>query len=157
MKTTEYCAYLEQYCTEFALWKHIKLSTSVKHVRPRSGNGHVVYFVTDGSLGLQEWHCDAVAICSGLHVTPNTTVIPGIEHVPHVMHSSTFKERKQFGSNQDILILGSGETAMDLGYLAVTSPTKSVTLCHRSGWQNTPKVWKSPLIDLLLLIATSSC
>ena len=140
MKTTEYCAYLEQYCSQFALWEHIKLSTLVKHVHQRDGTGHVVYYVTEGSAGLEDWKCDAVAVCSGLHVTPNLPVIPGTKHVPTVMHSSNFKERKQFGINQDILILGSGETAMDLGYLAVTSLTKSVTLCHRDGWQNTPKV-----------------
>jgi dimethylaniline monooxygenase (N-oxide forming) len=39
-----------------------------------------------------------------------------------------------------VLILGSGETGMDLAYLAVTSPTKSVTLSHRDGFLCAPKV-----------------
>ena len=64
----------------------------------------------------------------------------GIENVPTSFHSSAFKERKQFGIDNNIMILGSGETGMDLAYLAVTSPTKSVTLCHRDGFLCAPKV-----------------
>ena len=92
----------------------------------------------------EQWHCDAIAVCSGLNVTPNIPYIKGIEHVPKAFHSSKFKERKQFGENKNILVLGAGETAMDISYLAITSPTNSVTLCHRGGWKNEPKVSNAP-------------
>ena len=92
----------------------------------------------------EKWHCDAIAVCSGLNVTPNIPRIRGIEHVPKAFHSSKFKERKQFGVNNNILVLGAGETAMDISYLAITSPTNSVTLCHRGGWKNEPKVLNAP-------------
>ena len=75
---------------------------------------------------MEQWHCEAIAVCSGLHVTPNIPSVKGIESVPESMHSSEFKECKQFGIDKNIMILGAGETAMDLSYLAVTSPTKSV-------------------------------
>lgn len=57
-----------------------------------------------------------------------------------VVHSSDFKTKTQFGSGLDVLIVGSGETGMDLAYMAVTGDTKSVTLCHRDGFHVAPKV-----------------
>lgn len=56
------------------------------------------------------------------------------------MHSSQFKEMSQFGSGKNVLIVGSGETGMDLAYMAVNSDAKSVTLCHRDGFLCAPKV-----------------
>jgi dimethylaniline monooxygenase (N-oxide forming) len=88
----------------------------------------------------ESWDCDAVAICSGLHIDPFMPSIPGIENVPQVIHSAEFKLRKDFGVDKHVMILGAGETAMDLGHLAVTSPTKSVTICHRDGFYYAPKV-----------------
>jgi dimethylaniline monooxygenase (N-oxide forming) len=105
--------------------------------RSQSG-GHTIHLLSSGKKS--EWNCDAVAICSGLHVTPNIPAISGLEKVPIVIHSSEFKERKQFGEGKDILILGSGETGMDIAYLAVTSDTKSVTISHRDGFLCAPKV-----------------
>lgn len=87
-----------------------------------------------------EYYCDAVAICSGLHVTPNIPHIPGIESLPTVIHSSQFKTRSQFGKGQDVMIVGSGETGMDIAHLAITADTNSVTLCHRDGFMIGSKV-----------------
>lgn len=86
------------------------------------------------------WECDAVAICSGLHVEPSMPAIRGIENVPKVLHSSQFKSREDFGDGKNIMVLGVGETAMDISYLAVTGKAKSVTLCHRGGFVYAPKV-----------------
>lgn len=126
----EYCAYLEGYCKDFNLWPSIRLSTSVTKVERVRGGGHIVHYIKDGEKST--WPCDAVAICSGLHVIPNMVSIPGLENVPVAFHSSEFKNMAQLGANQNLLIVGSGETGMDLAYLAVTSD-KSVTLCHRDG------------------------
>lgn len=60
-----------------------------------------------------------------------------------VIHSSDFKKRQQFGIDKNILIVGSGETGMDIAHLAITSPTKSVTLCHRDGFLCAPKATHS--------------
>ena len=100
--------------------------------------GHVLCYARNGTE--EEWDCDAIAICSGLHVEPYIPFVKGIENVPLVMHSSEFKQRKDFAKGKDVLVLGAGETAMDLSYLAVTSPTKSVTMCHRGGFIYAPKV-----------------
>jgi dimethylaniline monooxygenase (N-oxide forming) len=87
-----------------------------------------------------EWECDAIAVCSGLHVTPNIPRLDGIENVPVVLHSADFKSKAQFGVGKTVLILGSGETGMDVAYMAVNSPTKRVVLSHRDGFLCAPKV-----------------
>lgn len=133
LATTEYVSYLESYCTHFNLWPHINLQTAVTKIeRGVGGVGHIVRYLKDGVQW--EWHVDAIALCSGLHHTPNILHIDGIENVPVSMHSSLLKERRQFGEGKDIMIVGSGETGMDMAYLAVTANTKSVTLCHRDGF-----------------------
>jgi dimethylaniline monooxygenase (N-oxide forming) len=139
----EYCTYLEGYCSYFKLWPNIRLSTSVTKVeRVRSG-GHLVYYEKDGQVS--SWACDAIAVCSGLHVTPNIPAIHGIENVPAVIHSSQFKSTSQLGVGQNILIVGSGETGMDIAHMAVTSNSKSVTLCHRDGFHVAPKRAPEPI------------
>lgn len=84
--------------------------------------------------------CDALAVCSGLHVEPNIPQIEGIEHVPEVFHSSDFKSRSQFGVDKTVLVVGSGETGADLAYLAITSPTQHVLISHRDGVHFAAKV-----------------
>lgn len=139
MSIADYLAYLERYCTQFNLWPHIRLSTTVKNVQYGSDGTHLVTVQPVGSAE-ESAVFDAVMVCSGLHVTPNIPNLPGIEHVPKSMHSSEFKTRKDFGEDTSVMILGCGETAMDLGYMAVNSPTKSVTMCHRNGFLAAPKV-----------------
>lgn len=86
------------------------------------------------------WECDAVAVCSGLHVTPSIPNVPGAAKVPVVKHSAEFKSREEFGTDRTVVVLGTGETGIDMAYLAVTSPTKRVILCHRDGFLGAPKV-----------------
>lgn len=94
----------------------------------------------EGSDEQLEWQCDAIAVCAGLHLTPSIPHFEGIENVPQKFHSSEFKSRSQFGVDKTVLIIGSGETGADLGYLAVTSPTKRVVMSHRNGCHFAPKV-----------------
>ncbi|KAJ4417222.1 hypothetical protein N0V85_001928 [Neurospora sp. IMI 360204] len=66
------------------------------------------------------------------------------------MHSSQFKEKKQFGVDKTVMILGSGETGSDLSWMAVTSQTKRVVMCHRSGFHFAPKRNLSPVLFPIL-------
>lgn len=71
-------------------------------------------------------------MCSGLHVELNILNIEGIENVPLVLHSSQFKEQKQFGLNKTVMVVGCGETGADIAYLAATwKHAGRVLLCHR--------------------------
>ena len=120
--------------------------------RKQGGGGHILTY-TSGSQQ-HVWECDAVAVCSGLHVEPSIPHIEGAERIPVVLHSSEFKSREQFGVDKTVLILGSGETSSDVAYLAVTAPTKRVVVCHRNGFHLAPKVSKFPSKALVRASAT---
>ena len=130
--------YLYSYAAKFDLFKYILFDTTVVSMKRRN-HGHVL-ILRDGMDRQAEVCCDAVAVCAGLHVVPDMPHVIGINEVPRVLHSSEVKSRSQFGVDTNVVILGAGETAMDLAYLAVTSPTKSVTVCHRDGFFCGPKV-----------------
>ena len=84
----------------------------------------------------EQYACDAVAICSGLHVEPNIPQIPGIEHFLNnggeTIHSSQYKTRSQVAGKR-VLVLGCGETGMDVSYESIQAGAKEVTMCHRNG------------------------
>lgn len=136
------CDYLYTYAAKFDLFQHICFDTSVVSVKRRNG-GHALILQDGGGRQREIW-CDAVAVCSGLHVIPDMPHVEGIERAGTVLHSSEVKSRAQFGVDKNVIVLGAGETAMDLAYLAVTSPTKSVTICHRDGFFCGPKVREHP-------------
>ncbi|KAL6898981.1 hypothetical protein GGI43DRAFT_428109 [Trichoderma evansii] len=115
--TDRYLEYLDDYATHFELWPYINLNTWVKSVRRGSSSEHIVTYRTLAGEEI-EWECDAIAICSGVHAVPNIPDLPGIKHVPVVMHSSEFKSREQFGKEKTVMVIGSGETAADISYLA---------------------------------------
>ena len=139
-----YVQYLRDYATNFNLWDAINLKAPVERVSRNSNpGGHTVEFRKAGSK-VEKWVCDAVAVCSGLNVNPRIPEIKGLDTVPTVLHSSQLKVREQFGRDTNVVILGAGETSMDLAHLAVTSPTKSVTICHRSGFFCAPKIIPLP-------------
>lgn len=85
-----------------------------------------------------------VAICTGLHVIPAIPSIPGIQHVlsrkqgedseiqPEVYHSAQYKTRSQL-TGRRVMILGTGETGMDLAYESAKAGAKEVVLCSRAG------------------------
>lgn len=90
---------------------------------------------------MQIWECDAVAVCSGLHVEPNLPDINGISNAPVVIHSSQFKSRQQFDGCRLVMVVGCGETGADVAYLAATHPeVDRVVLCHKDGFHFAPKV-----------------
>lgn len=135
-----YVNYLHDYVDAFGIRGAIECRAKVIRVsRAPGGSGHVLLISKPAGL-YSTWECDAVAVCSGLNVVPNIPKIAGIERVLKVLHSSRLKRREQFGTGTNVVILGAGETTMDLGHLAVTSPTASVTICHRDGFFCAPKV-----------------
>ena len=94
----------------------------------------------DNTSKREFFDCTHLAICTGLHVQPNVPQLDGIEHFKgSALHSSSYKYRSQL-KDEDILILGCGETAMDVAYEAIKAPAKSVTMCFRTGFLSFPKV-----------------
>lgn len=155
----DYVEYLRSYCDHFKLWPNIKLGCLVTSIKPLSKEDkwrhRIVYHDRDSKE--RQFDASHIAICTGLHVQPNEPPIPGIENVKGgVFHSCKYKTRSQL-SNQDVLILGCGETAMgmclqflaflrlrvdietDIAYEAIKADAKSVTMCFRTGFLSFPK------------------
>lgn len=143
-----YVRYLNDYVDAFNLRSLIQCDTRIKKVT-RSETGHVIHLSEKRSES--RWECDAVAICTGINVHPRIPEIPGIERVPVVLHSSQLKTRKQLGNGTNVVVLGAGETGMDIAHLAVTAPAASVTVCHRDGFFCAPKVRYYPFQSLYIL------
>ncbi|KAH8721245.1 Dimethylaniline monooxygenase [N-oxide-forming] 2 [Beauveria bassiana] len=148
-----YVQYLRDYLSHFQLWPHVRCRARVtritrsrrSHHHPDAG-GHTVEIFTSTETGgaTETWDCDAVAICTGMHVLPRIPALPGLERVKTVLHSSEVKTRAQLGEGTHVVVLGAGETGMDMAHLAVTAPTASVTLCHRGGFFCAPKIIPVP-------------
>lgn len=135
-----YVDYLHEYVDAFKIRGSIECQAKVVRVsRGPEGLGHVLLIAKPDGRQFS-WTCDAVAVCCGLHCVPSIPVVPGIQRVPKVLHSSKLKRREQLGTGTNVVVCGAGETGMDLAHLAVTSPTASVTLCHRDGFFCAPKV-----------------
>ena len=144
----DYVEYLKSYIEHFGLWAHINLGCRVDSIKRRSEDSKHRYRVTysrriDGTSKAVEpetFDCSHLAICTGLHVQPNIPQIPGIEFLQgEAFHSSLYKNRSQL-QDHDILLLGCGETAMDIAYEAIKAPARSVTMCFRTGFLSFPKV-----------------
>ncbi|KAK2054616.1 dimethylaniline monooxygenase [Colletotrichum caudatum] len=150
----DYVRYLEGYCSHFDLWDLIETRTEVTHVS-RTPSGHRIFFrrmdkestrCTKNETGKGEtWDCDAIAVCSGLNNVPSIPAIHGLDRV-QTLHSSGVKERRQFGTDTSVMILGAGETAMDLAHLAVTSKAREVILCHKDGFFCAKKMIPMPVL-----------
>ncbi|RGP78924.1 dimethylaniline monooxygenasen-oxide-forming-2 [Fusarium longipes] len=161
LNAIDYLQYLREYCSHFDLWPYINLRFEVRKVaispeycdciekldytqEELSRKYNIEYSSNLGEIFT--WGCDAIVVCSGLHREPNLPDIPGLDHVPEVIHSSYFKTKSQFGTNKTVIVLGSGETGADIAYLAVNSPTKQVLMCHKDGFHLAPKVNPGPVL-----------
>ncbi|KZP32518.1 FAD/NAD-P-binding domain-containing protein [Athelia psychrophila] len=152
----EYVDYLQAYAKRFSLTDRIKLHTKVVQISRDPAGGHIVSYVSklaDTSVWdttLQTLHADYVAVCSGLHVVPAVPVVDGIDHVLKLrdtddselerkaFHSVDYKTRSQL-TGKRVMILGTGETGMDLAYESVKAGAKEVVLCSRAGFLSFPK------------------
>ncbi|KAF8894502.1 FAD/NAD(P)-binding domain-containing protein [Infundibulicybe gibba] len=156
----EYVGYLKDYCNHFGIKDRIKLRSRVVKIQRAQNGEHAVSYITRRSDVFGEWEQEPqvlyvkyVALCTGLHVTPAIPAIPGISHVLEptmsdethlkppdraVFHSELYKSRKQVSARR-VLILGTGETGMDLAYESVKAGAKEVVLCSRSGFLSFPK------------------
>ena len=158
----QYVEYLERYAKKFDLMKHIQFGCKVILVEDASEcsekgnasshidvdididtNGYTVKYLDSNGRAVSK-HYDVVAVCSGLHNTPN---IPP-EFAPSsslarkfkgkITHSSEYKDASIFNRKR-VIILGSGETAMDIAHRAITNPlSESVAVCIRRGFLSIP-------------------
>ncbi|KAG7088525.1 hypothetical protein E1B28_012508 [Marasmius oreades] len=150
----EYVQYLRDYCSHFRLNDRLHLNSKVVDVSRHPDKGHIVKYVRRDSRG-SAWgnetysiHAAYVAISTGLHVIPSIPAIPGISSheedkkecsITEAFHSAEYKSRSQL-TGKRVMILGTGETGMDIAYEAVKAGAKEVVLCSRAGFLSFPKL-----------------
>ena len=156
----DYVEYLEQYCKEQDLWSLIAFGTEVAEVaRATASDGRLVYKVTTratealpaaGDAVDDVMTFDAVCVCSGLHEVPFVPHIEGIETFSgQTLHSSTYKERSIFKGKR-VLVLGCGETGMDLAYRSVQVAAETAISIKR-GFLSVPyEGWGGVALDTLI-------
>lgn len=143
--------YLNDYASHFKLQAHIHLSIKVVSLQPNDSSEYkhkvVLRNVARGSNEGTERTILAkrVIVTTGLHVTPNIPSIPGLNakplpaNPPKWIHSSDYKARSQI-KGKKVLVLGAGETGMDLGYESIMGGAEKVWMGVRGGFLSFPKV-----------------
>ncbi|KAG6818208.1 hypothetical protein H0H87_000113 [Tephrocybe sp. NHM501043] len=119
----------------------------VINVQRKISGGHTISYVHRNAGLEDDWSIspvvvdvDYVVICTGLHVIPSIPEITGMEYFstqtesigPSAFHSHKYKSRAQLQGKR-VMILGTGETGMDIAYEAAQAEATEVTLCSRSG------------------------
>lgn len=156
MTITDYVLYLQEYSAHFGLLELIRFNVKVINVR-KGCNTMDSYDVTlqadgdDSHPYLEVW--DAVAICSGLHNVPRIPEFPGQQKFAgQILHSANYKDPEIF-KGRKVLIIGTGETAFDLGYAAATNGAQSVTMSTRHGFVSVPACFgeNNPPLDCVIM------
>jgi len=155
MKLAEYVVYLQEYASHFGIEDLIRFGVKVLNVQKSAQkNAYEVTMQVDGDDShprTEEW--DAVAVCSGLHNMPRIPTFSGQESFSgEILHSSAYKEPSIFAKKR-VLIIGTGETAFDLGYAAATNGAASVTMSTRHGFVSVPAHFgeNNPPLDCVIM------
>lgn len=156
MTLKDYVLYLREYAAHFGISELIRFNVKVINVQ-KGCNTKDSYEVTlqgdgdDSHPSVEVW--DAVAVCSGLHNVPRIPDFPGQEKFAgQILHSSNYKDPEIF-KDRKVLIIGTGETAFDLGYAAATHGAQSVTMSTRHGFVSVPACFgeNNPPLDCVIM------
>lgn len=150
-----YVEYLNDYAQRFGIVKYIKFGCTVVSLKDNltkmkgqlhgqeevDANGYTVSYHETCKSSRQEVteHFDVVSVCSGLHNIPSIPMLPSFSKFKGpIIHSSQYNESSIF-TNKRVLVLGSGETAMDIALRAIQNPqSHSVALNVRRGFLSIP-------------------
>ena len=103
--------YLNSYCDHFGLREHIRLNTSIQHVRRGdNGEGFLVRFAD----GVEKYY-GAVVVATGHHWDKRYAgPYPGqADYTGEVLHSKDYK-KPQVLANKRVLTIGGGNSACDI-------------------------------------------
>jgi hypothetical protein len=140
---SEVLAYFEEYVEHFHLREHIRFNTSVTNVR-KSENGYLV------SLSSGEEICySAVIVANGHHWNPRYPEPPFAgEFTGEVLHAHHYKT-PDILENKNVLIVGIGNSALDIACEAARLNTGKVTISTRRGAHILPKYVFGMPFDML--------
>mmetsp|Transcript_54048 Transcript_54048/g.126245 ORF Transcript_54048/g.126245 Transcript_54048/m.126245 type:complete len:573 (-) Transcript_54048:208-1926(-) len=151
MTLVDYTTYLREYAEHFGLLARLRFETEVLSVEKQNEDYCVELHVAGRPSNKERY--DAVAVCSGLHNIPR---IPSFKKEEcfkgGILHSSLYKDPSIF-EGRKVLIVGTGETAFDLGYAAATHGARSVTMSTRHGFVSVPASFgeTNPPLDCIIM------
>lgn len=135
--------YFEDYVTHFQIRPYIQFNTEVKAVQ-RNADGS--YGVTTDK-GATDY--EAVIVANGHHWNPRypSPPFPGT-FTGETLHSHHYKLPEQL-ANKDVLVVGIGNSAVDIACEAARLHTGKVVISTRSGAYIMPNwIWSKPFDDL---------
>jgi dimethylaniline monooxygenase (N-oxide forming) len=143
----DYTTYLEEYSSKFDVDKVISFKTTVQRVSKMSDGTYTVQVVD--AAGTHDEVFGAIAVCSGLHNHPFVPEVEGIKSFTGTtLHSSEYKDKSIF-KDKSVIVVGCGETAMDIAYRAV-QVAKSTAMSIRNGFLSVPTVYGQLPLDTLI-------
>lgn len=137
--------YFEAYTQHFGIEEHIQFNTIVTDV---SQNEDGTYSVTTDKGIIQNY--DYVLVANGHHWNPRfpEPAFSG-NFTGEVIHSHDYKEVTQV-TNKDVLVVGMGNSAVDIACEAARTHTGKVTISTRSGAYIIPNwIWSVPFDSLV--------
>ncbi len=150
-----YVDYLDEYADTFRLKELVRWNTRVEAVARKADGSYVVTVLDETEafpVGSQasDLSFDAVCVCCGVHSHPYVPHIEGVEtFTGTLLHSAEYKTRDVFRGKK-VLVLGCGESGMDLAYRAVHE-ADSVAISIRNGMLAVPhEGWGGQPLDTLI-------
>jgi thioredoxin reductase len=136
--------YFENYVEHFKLGEHITFNTSVTDVVRNSDGSYNVTLDNRQSFDYQY-----VIVANGHHWNPRfpTPAFKG-EFTGEILHSHYYRESEQV-QNKDVLVVGIGNSAVDIACETARQHTGKVVISTRSGAYITPNwIWSMPFDNL---------
>jgi thioredoxin reductase len=136
--------YFENYVEHFKLREHITFNTSVTDVIRNSDGSYKVILDNRKSYDYQY-----VIVANGHHWNPRfpTPAFKG-EFTGEILHSHYYREAEQV-QNKDVLVVGIGNSAVDIACEAARQHKGKVVISTRSGAYITPNwIWSMPFDNL---------
>ncbi len=118
--------YLENYCKHFDVLKNISFKTSVQQVEYNEEN----QFIVTLSEGLKRVYSHVI-VATGHHWLPNIPIDINDSFKGEFLHSKFYKNSITF-QNKKILIIGIGNSAVDIACELARVPTNQVTISTRN-------------------------
>jgi cation diffusion facilitator CzcD-associated flavoprotein CzcO len=134
--------YIEQYAKAFGLNDSIQCSTKVTCATQQSDGQSwkiTTESIADGSSQTKEF--DYLVVATGLYSNGKTYIPnkPGQEHFRgEIIHSSRFTDAK-VAQGKNVVVIGSGKSAVDCAIEATKKGAESVTLLQRTAHWPTPQ------------------
>jgi putative flavoprotein involved in K+ transport len=128
MSKDEYACYLREYAKHFDL--NVVPRTLVKRIRQDSINGQRGWAVQAGS---DTWFARVVVIATGQFCRPTHPNWPGLDQYRgEKVHSSKYRTGRAF-ENRKVLVIGAGNSGMEIAVDLAEQGASSVAISVRSG------------------------